>query len=1310
MPKTKTVRFFKILLIGVVLVVFGIVGTVYFLLTSDNEYVPALICQIAKEELDVEMAFSHLTTDRTSNFPYLTLEIEDVYIQGSLYATDNQELMRVNKLSLLFPPWDLVKGKYYIQKVVVDSAKIYFHKDSLGNSNTSFLKKLTTSKKNKQAIEPDKKASKSKIVMNKITFNHVYFDIENEVKDQDFEVEFLEASLNMSQQKDQPRIKLSARCHFDGLYFKKSNGGFLIDKNAQLELKVSMKEEQIVFDNSSINVEGDELKLDGSFTKADTNHLQLNIQTDDILLANVRGLLSSNIQKALNQFEIDQPLKADFKMDGLLIPDHPAAIHIDFETHDAKINFKDIFMSQVQLKGNFSNDCFVTDRIGPGTGCLKIHQLEGNFLDKFPTKLSGSLNDLKQLNNTIAQGQIEVPVIALKDFLGEQAAIEFTKGRANIDFNYKGNPKTLAQKNFANQKRMDMNIQLESLDLQLNESLPIQIQNGQIKVSQHAVELKNINLQLPGVNGQVDAQISDLFPYLANQRKQFKTNLSLDLEKVHVTPLLAALNKINDNDPPVTQQAKDTLIGHQLATVIQQVTDITNANIQLAIQDFKTDKINGQDISLNLQIKNNCAEDSLAENLLNESITCLEVKDLKANFLEGIHAEGDLKIDNMADPRLQLAIVLTAPATQLISILDNPKVSATAGLIELNAFTDVYLNDYQQVNKLLERIIFSSTIQTHNVNATYDQLTIEDFTSKIHLNQDTLLIDTMVFKQAAINPQISGQITNFLPLVFGKEHTAKIDLNMILPSLNIEKIAATNASEKITTNKEPFSPSSLLAQLDSLYHIVDGKINIHIEDLQHLDYPTENISFTLNIEKSCDAKNKEIHCLAIEQFHADIFGDIPVDGQIRIVDLNAPTLSVALHADMPMHDLNRVLYNDNFIAKDGVVELTIDYKIPVDEDLTMKHLLLDSQLDGYIKLEDVSLDYPAQDLQLEAINGSIRFNEKSLDIDTLTLKVNDNWVYANGHTPDFLPFFFNEDKKFHLQIAANSPYFNLSTFSTPGARKEKKEATLEAKINAVDELLAEGKIVFSTNIKKLEYKNFVATNLIGNIHLRHDHITLDQLKMDVASGEFGVHGKITDIAQHQPYLAVDTYFKGTDIHEIFKGFQNFGQKDMTHTNIKGTLFATAIFKAALNDHYEVKPTSIDGDMRIKVSDGELIDFPPLKNMTSFLFKKRHLDDIYFDTLKTHLVFNGLDMTINHFDIHSSAATLSIDGLYSFSDKDKSHIFFEVPLSNLFKPHIESSKIKEHRSKRSGLPILVEAKEKNKKFNFKLRLHKRKHEH
>jgi len=97
--------------------------------------------------------------------------------------------------------------------------------------------------------------------------------------------------------------------------------------------------------------------------------------------------------------------------------------------------------------------------------------------------------------------------------------------------------------------------------------------------------------------------------------------------------------------------------------------------------------------------------------------------------------------------------------------------------------------------------------------------------------------------------------------------------------------------------------------------------------------------------------------------------------------------------------------------------------------------------------------------------------------------------------------------------------------------------------------------------------------------------------------------------------------------------------------------------------------------------------------------------VYFDTIHTTFHVNGLDLKIDHFDIRSTAADLSVDGLYTFSEKDKTHLFIEVPIGTLFKQHIEKKMIKEHKKKRHGKPILVEAKEKDKKMEFKVRLFK-----
>ncbi|MDF1865013.1 MAG: AsmA-like C-terminal region-containing protein [Saprospiraceae bacterium] len=1278
---------------GSLMIVFiGIVGVFYYLVATDNEQIPALICQIAKKELDIEMAFSHIKTNRISNFPYLTLEVGDIYIKGSNHKTHKKDFFRAKKMTFLLPPWELVREQFSIQDVMVDSALIYFHKDSLGRNNTEFLKKMI------KPNNPSQKPSKSKLKMEKITFHHVFFDIENEIKDQGFKVEFVDADLSIHPKSGFRNIQLDAQCHFGGLYFKKEKGGFLIDKTAELVLDIDIHPDQILFNNSLLTVDEDELKLSGYFTRADTNYLNLIIESDGILLANAQGLLPKSIQKTLGQFEIDQPITARFELDDVLIPGFPPSIHVDFATDSAQVKHKEFIIDQTKLEGNFSNDCFVTDRITPQSACLTIHDLEGKFLNKIPVKVSGRINDLKRLKNIEVAGRAQFPLKDLNEYLRDENRLHIVTGNAELEFNFKGNPKALAEKDSLAFRGLGARMQLNNLNLKLNNKpLPLKVSRGTIQLENSGVKLQNMALKSARIEGMVNGQIDKILPFISNEKERLAADLIIDFKKMDLDDFLKSLPKSETSKRP-----KDTLLGNQLATIINQVTNLADADVQLNIQNFEYENIHGKGIELGLKTTKECVVEGL-----DDSTACLQVTDFQANILEGIKAKGGFSISNMADPRLDIEMVLTAPATKLIELGNNEQFSVTEGQIELDAIANIYLNDYEQIDKLLERLIFSSTLKTKDLNVFYQpqELAIKGLNSNIHLNQDTFLIDEFTFEYENFAPLLKGNITNFLPLLFGKEQTANIDLDVLIPKVIIEDSTETKSDST-------FSPRAMIAQLDTVFNILVGQIGVTIPELELPDYPIENLSFLIHFDNSCDPENDATNCIGIKDFQADVFGDIPIEGDVQIKDLQDPSLTVSLKTLMPMQDLNREMKNDDFIGNGGEVSLKLDYKVSISDELTVKKYLLDSELQAQVEFREVDLYYPARDYEFTSLNSQIRFNQKDLEIDTWSMKVNGNAIDMKGDCPDFLPYFFNDGKMLHIHGELNSPSFDFGDFNTPRTVSQKvkvtpKEGEMKGRIHEISHLLEESYISFTTKIEQLKYESFLGNQVIGEIRLGKDSLVLDHLTMQLASGEFGVNGVITNIAAHHPFVEVDTYFSGTNIDEVFDGFQNFGQSSLTHENVKGKLFADMSFKADLNDHYEVDPESIDGNVRLRVSDGELIDFPALENLTGFLFKKRQLNDIYFDTLLTHLKFDGLDLVINNFNIHSTAATLSIDGLYTFGKQDKTHVFFEVPLSNLFKRHIHRDLIKQHYSKRSGLPILVEAKEEGKKLNFKLKLFKRK---
>ena len=1251
------------------------------------------------------MTFTRFKVDRTVNFPYLTILVDDINIKGSYYDAYRKDLLQVNQVSLVLPPWELINQEYSFHNVVVDSATIFFVKDSLGRSNTEFLKKLIKPKGTDKTQAKETPEAKEKVRLQQMQFHHIDLDVSNIFKNQEFKVALDTAAVKMGRKAGFQNILLEAQCQFEGLYFNKEKGGFLRNKNANLQLDIDLKGNQVKLNPSLLDVEGDTLKLEGQLTSADTNFLHLNIKSESILLEKASSLLTKNIQKALSPFEIDQPLTTEFDLSGPLIPGQPPAIHIDFSTEDTQLKFNNLAFSNLTLSGNFSNDCFVKDYIRPNSGCLLIHEFEGMLFDKIPTNLSGRINDLKELTDVEAVGQLQLPFNILKEYVAQAENLDLTEGTGILNFDYKGNPKKLSNKKIHQQKRLKANIELENIALNFNQiSLPLQIRKGQIQLNQTTLKLKGIDLKMPGIRGRMNGEVKNALPFLFGENKRLDSDLSLTFRQVAFDQFLKETKLVN--------QKKDTLLGTKLAGFINQIADLTDANLNLHIKEFTNEKFNAQDITCSIEIEKDCGEGDLIE-----SKACLNVADFDAKILKDIETSGHFSITDMSDPKLNMALVIALPVTTAANYLNNPQFLVKSGNVALAANSSVHLNDYQQIDSLIERIVFNSTFQLKDISATYlpQSLAFEHLDGHIHLSQDTLLFDSLTFEYEDIRPQVDGNITNFLPLAFGKDHAAVVDLSIAVPTLNLENSKTIDSTTTTTPmERATFDPKAQIAKLEDIFKILDGKIDLSIQDLKLPDYPIEHLSFSINIDKSCSTEKADIHCIGLENFHAEVFGDIPIDGHLTIKDLKDPSLSMSFDALMPMHDLNRLMYNDNFIAHTGAVAMRMDYDVPISDELTPKHYILGSDLKVRLQFNNVGFTYPARDFSIDSLNGVFRFDEKNWDIDTLSLRINENQIYANGHCPDFLPYFFLEGKQLFIDATVNAPSFDIGAFNTPRTIQKKevsspKKESQPNRINVIDQMLEEGVIKFNTAIEELKYESFIANQVVGKVHLGKDSIDLKRLNMRIASGQFGLSGLITNLAEHEPVLAVKAYFKGANIEEVFHGFQNFGQKEITDANVKGELFADGYFNADLDDHYAVKPGSIKGEVHIKVNDGELIDFPPLKKMTGFLFKKRHLEDIFFDTLLTNLHFDGLDVKIDHFDIHSSAATIGIDGIYTFSKEDKTHIFFEVPISNLFKKHIDRKLIKKHRRKRSGLPILVEAKEEGKKLKFKLKLFKRRHE-
>jgi hypothetical protein len=157
---------------------------------------------------------------------------------------------------------------------------------------------------------------------------------------------------------------------------------------------------------------------------------------------------------------------------------------------------------------------------------------------------------------------------------------------------------------------------------------------------------------------------------------------------------------------------------------------------------------------------------------------------------------------------------------------------------------------------------------------------------------------------------------------------------------------------------------------------------------------------------------------------------------------------------------------------------------------------------------------------------------------------------------------------------------------------------------------------------------------------------------------------------------------------VWREFDNFGMSSPTHKNIKGLLSLKSNVTLNMKHTGEFDMNSLNGQAAFSIKNGALINFEPLQNVKTFLFKNRDLSDIRFAEIKDDINFQKGLITINRMEINSSVLSLYVEGTHSKKETD---ISIQVPLSNLKNRDKDYKPENTGTGKSGGMSVFVRAK-------------------
>lgn len=377
-------------------------------------------------------------------------------------------------------------------------------------------------------------------------------------------------------------------------------------------------------------------------------------------------------------------------------------------------------------------------------------------------------------------------------------------------------------------------------------------------------------------------------------------------------------------------------------------------------------------------------------------------------------------------------------------------------------------------------------------------------------------------------------------------------------------------------------------------------------------------------------------------------------GQIFVQNFSDPALNINTEALLFLDELKEVFVLDTFDVLQGTCTAKIDYTGKFDDIKNVQ--FRDFFTENY-------------DISLNIINGAVKFKDKiitaanisgdlklqkSLLVEDLFFTIEESDFFINGRVSKLFEF-LNDREIFNANASLKSENLNLNQLSALFLKEEDK--TAESGYQFPDNISFQLKI----DVGKFSVGKFSASEIRGNVNYKPKMFSLHEISFNTMDGNAKAGGVIIQKYNNDFVVKTQSRLNQININKLFYAFNNFGQEFIISDNLNGAISGDVFFASEWNNNIKVYKQSVNSESRLKIEDGELIDFKPMEGLSRFI-EIDELKHIKFKTIENLISIKDQQVTIPEMDIESSVLNLKASGEHLFTKEYSYHI--ELLLSDL----------------------------------------------
>ncbi len=405
--------------------------------------------------------------------------------------------------------------------------------------------------------------------------------------------------------------------------------------------------------------------------------------------------------------------------------------------------------------------------------------------------------------------------------------------------------------------------------------------------------------------------------------------------------------------------------------------------------------------------------------------------------------------------------------------------------------------------------------------------------------------------------------------------------------------------------------------------------------------------------------------IIIKKLHAEL-DNSTFSAKGKIHNFETPFFTFQGHGDIEAANVKDFFELDTFKTLQGRLnsDFDISFRLNQWKNIKKEHIQ-DILCNGKFDLADIDIQLKDNHLAIHDLDGKITLNDETTTIHELKCKINKDPVKIQGSVSRLIQYLMhpNETNLWYNGDLYSSE-MNIHTYFSP--KKEEKEDDQAHPFHLPERIF--GKL--NIQIDQLTWDSFNGRNFSGILVNKKRSIAMQSASINSMESCIRFNASLRQNDTNIMALEFNTTLKKVNIQELFKSFDNFGQKTLQAGNIEGKVSGRIDLGLHFTSQFSVIKESIVSKSSLIIENGALIDFEPMYELSKFI-EVSELEDIRFETLKNTFFIRNNKLIVPEMDIHSSAFNISGSGVHHFNNHYTYHV--KVLLSEILSKKARNAK-------------------------------------